>query len=349
MRFIRLANHFGREFRHHIIPMDGVTAAFDHLNTDVDAQLVPLRIHRAGMVRNVHSFRHMLKHIHPDLLVTSNWGTIEWAAASFASGIPHLHMEDGFGSEEAGRQFRRRVWARRILLRHVTTVLPSQTLFRIARDVWRLPQQRIMYIPNGVDCDRFSAPPDIALLDRLGIDTARPIIGTVASLRREKKICRLIDAFAEIRSRRPAQLLIMGDGPERARLEHYAIERGVGSDVLFAGFCPAPEKLLRACTVFAVSSDTEQMPLSVLEAMAAGLPVAATDIGDIRYMLAPENAPFLVPREAVELARAILRILAEPARATEIGKFNQCRARELFDERRMFDAYWKLFEQTHVA
>jgi len=74
--------------------------------------------------------------------------------------------------------------------------------------------------------------------------------------------------------------------------------------------------------------------------------VAATDVGDIRYMLAPENAPFLVPPESVELARATLRILAEPVRATDIGKVNQCRARELFDERRMFGAYWELFEQT---
>ena len=324
--------------------MDGVTAAFHHLVAGIDAELISVRNRRGKMFYNAPSFRRLLQSLGPDLLVTSNWGTMEWAAVSLACGVPHIHMEDGFGSDEAQGQFARRIWARRILLRHATTVLPSETLFRIARDVWRLPQHRIRHIPNGIDCERFNVPPDMALLARLGIDQSRPVISTVAPLRPEKNLRRLIDAFAEVRSHCPAQLLIVGDGPERQSLASRAAELRIADDVIFAGFCPAPEKLLRACTIFAVASDTEQMPLSLMEAMAAALPVAATCVGDIHGMLAPENTPFVVRRDSRDLAHAILQLLAEPGRAAEIGTANCRRAREMFDQRRMFRAYREIFD-----
>ena len=345
MRFVQLANHFGREYRHRIIAMDGVTTAFQHLAAGVDAEVISVPVRRGKTLGNLLAFRRLLQSLRPDLLVTCNWGTIEWAAASLGCGVSHIHIEDGFGSDEAEGQFLRRIWARRILLRHAHTILPSQTLFRIARDVWRLPETRITHIPNGIDCERFSVLPDTALLARLGIHQSRPVIGTVAPLRPEKNLRRLIRAFAMVRSHGRAQLLIVGDGPERESLATCAAELRVADDVIFTGFCAAPEKLLRACTVFAIASDTEQMPLSLLEAMAAARPVAATCVGDIRNMLAPENAAFVVRRDSIELARAISQLVGTPGRAAEIGAANCRRAHELFDQRRMFRAYREIYER----
>ena len=175
-------------------------------------------------------------------------------------------------------------------------MLPSRTLCEIARAIWRLPERRLQYVPNGVDCARFGRPGSPELARRLGVAEDRPVIGTVATLRREKNLGRLIDAFAPVRARRPVQLVIVGDGVERPGLEAKATAMGLAGDVLFTGPCPEPETLLSRFTVFALSSDTEQMPLSVLEAMAARRAVVATDVGDVRHMLANENQPFVVPR-----------------------------------------------------
>ncbi len=100
---------------------------------------------------------------------------------------------------------------------------------------------------------------------------------------------------------------------------------------------------LQKMDIFALSSDTEQMPLSVLEAMGCGLPVVSTDVGDVRRMLAPANAPFVVPRDADAMASALRELLDLPEARRAIGAANRARAVEAFDQRTMFAAYAELF------
>ena len=287
-----------------------------------------------------------MRRLQPDLLVTSNWGSIEWAIANWAAWLPHLHLEDGFSRDEAERQFSRRVWARRLVLRRSIVVVPSRTLYRIARDVWRLPASRLLYVPNGVDCDRFTATGDPA--DRAGAgipDCDVPLVGTVARLSPEKNLHRLIDAFGMVlREERRALLVIVGDGPERDGLTDHVRAKGLGSFVVFTGKCPNPERLLPFFSVFALSSDTEQMPLSVLEAMAAGVAIAATDVGDVRDMLSEQNQDFVVEKDIGMLALAIARLLDEPDRARRIGAANAHRARERYSQSKMFETYRALFD-----
>jgi glycosyltransferase involved in cell wall biosynthesis len=99
-------------------------------------------------------------------------------------------------------------------------------------------------------------------------------------------------------------------------------------------------------TLFALSSDTEQMPLSILEAMAASRPIVATDVGDVRDVVAPENRDFIVPRSASALADAILKLLENPGQAIQIGKANRERALSVYDESMMYDTYRRLFDGT---
>ena len=120
-----------------------------------------------------------------------------------------------------------------------------------------------------------------------------PVIGTVAALREEKDLGRLIRAFAITSSQTPARLVIVGDGPERAGLEQLVARLDVGDRVSFTGHRDDTPSLYSGFDLFALTSDTEQMPMSVIEAMASGLPVVSTDVGDVRAMLAPENAGFI--------------------------------------------------------
>ena len=336
VRFAALANRFGPAWRHAIVAMDGNTACRERLGPELDVSFPAVTLRKGDTPGTIRRCRRALLDLRPDLLVTCNWGAIEWAMANLLVRIRHIHIEDGFGPEERSRQLPRRVWTRRLVLRRATVVLPSRTLERIALDVWRLPRRRVHYIPNGI-----RLLPPLPLPERAGRAGEAPVIGTVAALRPEKNLARLLQAFALLPF--PARLVIVGDGPERAGLEALAAGLGIAGSVHFTGHLAEPQAAYRQFDLFALSSDTEQMPLSVLEAMAAGLAVAATDVGDVASMLAEENRPYVMPRDPAALAAAMAALLADPALRQGIGAANRDRVAREYDQERMFLAYAGLF------
>ena len=341
-RLAALARHFAGRFRHSIIALDGRSDA------TLLTQAIPNCTMRAGAPwpkqpgSQVLPAWRALRALRPDLLVTYNWGAMEWSAANLLAGIPHIHIEDGFGPEEAGGQIPRRVWFRRLVLnRRSTVVMPSRTLVQLALDCWRIAPERIAFIPNGIPWSKFQVAVDLGLKARF--KGAGPVIGTVAALRKEKALERLIDAHALVAARRPARLVIAGDGAERAKLEAYAARHGRADSITFTGNVDAPERLLACFDLFALSSDTEQMPLSVLEAMAGGRAIAGTDVGDVRTMVALENRRFIGPIDAKALSESILELLDNHTLRRAAGESNRQRARAEFDESRMFMSYERLF------
>lgn len=332
-RFLSLADALGPAYRHSVFAMDGCLDAADAA-PHLPLTLIGESARKGALISraNLTMMRGMLAEHRPDLLLTSNWGAVEWIVANTgAPAVPHIHFEDGFGPDERpDAQNPKRLWARRVLFRKpgLHCVAPSQVLADVYRDVWKLPDARLHLIPNGVDCARFDAAPR----------SGPPVIGTIAALRPEKRIDRLLDAFE--RAAIPgATLLIVGDGPERAALE----ARGVPG-VEFAGAQDDVAPFLARMTHFAMSSDTEQMPISLVEAMASGLSVAATDVGDTRAMLTPENRPFVTPREdTAALAHSLATLAADPALSNRLGTANQAKAREAYSLDAMAATYDALF------
>lgn len=336
MRFATIANHFGRRWRHAVVAMDGVTAARGLLGPELDVQFPPVDVSKGDTLGNVRRFRAALAVLRPDTLLTHNFGSIEWTMANRLPSVRQVHVEDGFGPEERGGQLPRRVWLRRVFLRRRAVALPSQTLMRIARETWRLPPRWLHYVPNGIDLARFggraTAPPS----------EGGPVVGTVAALRPEKNLARLLRAFRLAAESGPARLVLIGDGPERSGLERLATELGIAHRVRFAGHVNDPAPLIKAMDVFALSSDTEQMPISLLEAMAAGLPVAATDVGDIRAMLPAASHPFVVPCADAPLGAALRSLLDSASLRDEIGRANRGRAEAEYGQDRMFKRWEEL-------
>ncbi len=333
VRFAALANHLGSAFRHTVVSLNGDTACREKLSPGLDVHL-PRSGHRRGrMLESVLHARRVLRRARPDCVITSNWGAIEWAIGARLAGLRHVHSEDGFGPEERNTQIPRRALTRRLVLRGSTVILPSQTLAAIARDQWRLPQRMLQTIPNGIDLARFA---DAAAMPMPA--GAGPVIGTVAALRPEKNIGRLLRAFAELRATRPAQLVIVGDGPERAGLETLSATLGIAHDTHFAGHSTVSERWLAGFDVFALSSDTEQMPLSLLEAMATGLPAICTDVGDVRAMLAAENAPYVTSASDEAFASGLASLASSPE-IPRIGSANRTKARAAYGQDQMFLAW----------
>ena len=244
VRFVTVANRLGTAFRHAIIAMDGALDCAQRLAPELDVVLPSVTIHKGDTLGNVRRFRRALRRIRPDVLVTYNWGAIEWVLANLWPVVRHVHVEDGFGPDEQTVQFARRVLMRRAVLRRVTVVLPSHTLWRVATEIWRLPTRRLRFIPNAVDLEHF-VPATVQ---------ARPegvTIGTVATLRGEKNLSRLLHAFRQLPVTSAARLVIVGDGPERGALEALAAEIGLGARVRFTGALADPSSILRTFDVYA--------------------------------------------------------------------------------------------------
>ncbi len=338
MRFAALANQFGRRYRHIVVAMDEDYACSKRLVPELDVRCEHIAAAKGATLGNVRRFRRLLRGFAPDALVTYNWGSIEWAMANVPRLARHIHVEDGFGPEERAGQLRRRVLTRRLVLARSMVVLPSRTLWRIATEVWRLDPRRVRYVPNGIDLARFVAG------GRPAAAVDGPVIGTVAALRAEKNLPRLLRAFRLVADLLPARLVIVGDGPERATLERFVVELGLDARVRFTGHIDDPSALYREFDIFALSSDTEQMPLSVIEAMAASLPIAATDVGDVGAMVAAENREFVTRLDEAALARAIEVLARDPGLRARLGAANRAKAEAEFGQAAMIAAYGALFD-----
>ncbi|MGE0667622.1 MAG: glycosyltransferase family 4 protein [Sphingomonadales bacterium] len=337
-------NALGRSFRHTIVSINGRLDGRERIDPLLDVAFPTAPGSGLGLPGRLRSYRRFIRETAPDVMLTNNWGSIEWTLAGRLAGVRRLlHVESGFGSDEAAGDFRRRALIRRkVLTGRVVTVVPSQALRRRALESWRLDPGRLRVVPDGIDTAKFAG----AAAGRPGRE--EPVVGTVAVLREEKRLDVLIEAFAAVRARLPATLLIAGDGAERGRLEARAEALGLAGDIEFTGMIRDVESVYPRLDVFALSSSTEQFPNAVLEAMAAGLPVAATAAGDVPMMVAPENAPFIVPLgDAATLAAAIEALARDPALRERIGGANQRRARQSFDVEAMVRAYRALLEEGY--
>jgi L-malate glycosyltransferase len=284
-----------------------------------------------------------------DLVLTYNWGAIDGVMArrAFGKGAPPLiHHEDGFGADEAGGLKRERNIYRRLALPAAhALVVPSEVLGRIALEVWKQPRDRVQWIPNGIQTRAYDRAPDLSLLPGLKPKPGEVVIGAVAGLREVKDLPALVRAVGGVSGK--VRLVIVGEGPERAAIEQAGLMMGLGDRLVMAGFVERPWRFMRAFDIAALSSKSEQFPISVLEAMAAGLPVVAPDIGDIRTMVSPENAPFIAPRGSeVRLRDALQPLVADAALRRAVGAANTAKARADYDEALMIGRYAQLYEQA---
>ncbi|MHB0875608.1 MAG: glycosyltransferase family 4 protein [Anaerolineae bacterium] len=180
----------------------------------------------------------------------------------------------------------------------------------------RLRRRHLEYIPNAMDFGRFAnvSVDRAALRAELGIPATSPVVGTVGRLTAQKGYDQLLAAAAVLFARLPqARLLVVGDGDLRLALESQAAALGIADRVIFTGARPDVERLLRAMDVFACSSLWEGLPTVMMEAMAAGVPVVATDIPGNRDLIRHGESGWLVPLgEPEAMALQLAGLLQSP-------------------------------------
>lgn len=205
-----------------------------------------------------------------------------------------------------------------------------------ARELPAVIGRPVIDVPKGVDIDAFT-PDGPNVRQALGLGD-RPVVLTVARLVPIKNLPMLLDAIAEVRRTVPdVVLLVVGEGPQQAALEARARERQLGDAVRFAGYVPQADtpRWYRAADVFALSSDFDNSPNVVLEAMASGVPVVATDVGGLRDYVTADVGGTLTPKgDAARFAGALQQYLAAPDAAQAAGQRN----RDVAVERYSWDA-----------
>lgn len=348
IRIATIINHFGDRYRHAIFALDGNTAAASRIDPALGVRLADPAIDKVRPLGSLLRIRRLLAAERPDLLLTYNWGAVDWALVNRLTGLArHIHLESGFGPEEAEGQLPRRARMRRFALaRTRCLIVPSTTLVEIARTAWRIDPERIRHIPNGVDCELFGGPGDAAAAPGFAPRDGDVVVGTVAPLRAEKNLYRLIRGFAAVAPRFPeARLLIAGDGIERPGLERAAAEHGVAGRTHFAGHVEAPHRVYPLMDIFAITSDTEQMPNTLLQAMAARLPVAGVDVGDIRANLSPQNRGLVVAKtDEAGYADLLARLIGDAALRAALAAANRRHVLAEYSAERMFAAYGAVFD-----
>ncbi len=285
-----------------------------------------------------------------DLVLTYNWGAMDvvMAHTAFSRAFelpPLIHHEDGFNEDEADGLKTSRNWYRRIALgKSSGLVVPSRKLEEIALEVWDQPRDHVIRIPNGIDTLAFAKTPRADSLRVVKRKGGR-WVGTLAGLRPVKQLTMLVEAFAGLPEE--WQLVILGEGPDKEAIQHAAVRAEINHRVHLPGKVSNPASAVGLFDIFALSSKSEQFPLSVVEAMAAGLPVAAPDVGDVRTMVAELNAPMIcAPNDVGELA-GTLRTLAQDADLRrKIGDANRKKAITQFDRARMIERYQELYSSA---
>ena len=218
------------------------------------------------------------------------------------------------------------------------------------RETFHLSPSKVDVVPNGIPVCSYNVTPNPELRAQLAKCSAGPIVLTVARLEdRHKGISWLLKAAVLVPE---AVFVIAGDGPDREQLQNLAAELRVEHRVVFLGFRQDIAELLSCCDVFVLPSLFEGLCLVILEAMAAGKPVVATDIdGTNDVIIHGETGLLAPPANAEDLAAAIRRVLDDPSLAARLAAAGNARVVREFSSdvmaRRMSLIYNKLFPFSH--
>jgi glycosyltransferase involved in cell wall biosynthesis len=219
----------------------------------------------------------------------------------------------------------------------------------------------IQVIANGLDLDVNGYSRETGRYrKKWGIGPDAFVLGVIGRLSHEKGQRHLLPAFAELcrNTQRPLTLLLAGDGPDRALLEKVARDLDLNGQIKFLGFQQEIPALLACLDLFVMPSLSEGLPLALLEAMAAGRTILATDVGEIQQVLDHGRAGMVVePGDSTKLYQGLVSLMEQPGRCQEMARNAQERAKSHYSRRNMTTQYEKIYRalskaeelQTHVS
>ena len=342
------------EFRHSICVFSPQFEAMSKIRSDrkLETFIIKRRFRNDPSV--LFRLVRLMRKERPDVVHTRNWGGAEGILAAVLAGVRGIiHAEHGFDYEEIEERARkkRRIFARRFLLKMCKkVVVVSKNVQNWLIETVKVDAGKLIRIHNGCDLMKFHPGREPEKRKELGIRETDIVIGTVGRLKALKNPEASLRAFSDLALSEPRlKLMFVGDGPQKGELIAKAREKNVLDRVIFTGNMKDLAPYYRVMDLFVLSSLSEQCPKAVVEAMASGLPIVATDVGDVREMLGGDKGGIVItPRDDYAMAQGIGFFLKNQRSAEEKGKFVRERAELLFGLDRVIRDYAALYKEVLI-
>ncbi|MDQ6959663.1 MAG: TIGR03088 family PEP-CTERM/XrtA system glycosyltransferase, partial [Mariprofundaceae bacterium] len=342
-------------YRHAIISLT-TASDFHHRITRSDVPVFTLAKQPGKDLKSYVRYWKLLRQLHPDLVHTCNIATMDTVVASYCAGItPCIHAEHGRDIYDLRGENRKYILLRRLLAPFFTRIIAvSGELEQWLLKRVKLSRGKVQLIYNGVNLELFSAQAEQrqAHLPAGFADPDTVIIGTVGRLAPVKNQALVIDAVAHMVKQTPEsahkiRLVLVGDGELADALQHQVRRLEMEPYVWFAGNRDDVQVLMRCMDVFVLASLAEGIALTVLEAMASGLPLVLTQVGGNPELVRDNENGFLIPSESPEsLAGALQRYIEDPALRRRHGRAGRLRVEKQFNVRTMVEQYQRLFAEV---
>ena len=349
-------NHLDRNRFQPLIVCLGENGSAQEWITTSDVEIVALQKREGNDLRVVKRLAEVLRSRSVDVVHSHNWGTlVETVLARRWAKVPgHLHAEHGQELDAMkirGMKKRLRGIVRRWALSQADTVVvcADSVRDRVAEQCG-FPHNRMQFIPNGVDRPRSVAASSqrAVIRQQLGIQPSDIVIGSLSRLVPVKNFPTAIESISlAVRQDQRLHLILVGEGPETENLRICASSAGVAKHVHFVGRQDNVADWLETMDIYLNSSISEAMNMAILEAMSAGVPVIATDVGDNAALLnADDSCGLIVPAaNAKRMSKAILQLSGDEEMRTSISRQASARYDALFTRDRMVKAYSDAYQE----
>jgi sugar transferase (PEP-CTERM/EpsH1 system associated) len=340
-------------WRHVVVSLTDVDTAFATRLTRSDVQCIALnKPPGPGMRLYPHVWR-LFRQLRPDLVHTRNLAALEMQLPAWAAGVrARVHGEHGRESDDIQGTNRRNILTRRAYRPFVHhTIALGQEITGYARDKVGVPASRLHTIYNGVDTVRFCPSPSRQPIDGSPFnDPALWVVGTVGRMLTVKAQPVLAQAFVAMLQARPEwrtrlRLVMVGDGPLRAHCQHILAAAGMAELAWLPGERADVPDVMRGLNCFVLPSLVEGISNTILEAMASGLPVLATQVGANIELVAEGVTGYVVPPgDAQALAQGLRSLVSAPERSAAMGQAGRASVERRFSLRAMVAAYEGVYE-----
>jgi sugar transferase (PEP-CTERM/EpsH1 system associated) len=357
---VNLLNHLPTSaFRHQVIALTDVNPTFAARVRRPDVEFISLQQPPGHGWRSYRKLLRLFRAHRPAIVHTRNLAALEAQVPAALAGVPlRVHGEHGRDIGDLRGDSRKYQWVRRMYSPFVHRYIAlSKDLERYLVDRVGIAAGRISQVYNGVDADRFhvvaGAPrrPAGCPFDDLGLF----LVGTVGRMQQVKAQTLLAEAFVQALRGSPGlagrlRLVLVGDGPLRLQAKAVLDGAGFGHLAWLPGERADVPEVMRGLDLFVLPSLAEGISNTILEAMASGLPVVATDVGGNAELVRDGHSGLVVPSgDPAPLAHAIIALATDPDRAVAMGRAGRAEVERRFSLQAMVQAYQALYEQVLAA